>query len=112
MGTESGGTVEVRPAEVVGGGLSWWQRGVIYQIYPLSFQDSDGDGRGDLPGILSRLDHLPWLGVGAVWLSPIHPSPMADSATTSPPSPTLTRSSARSRTSTACSTGCTPAESG
>ncbi|HEX4414289.1 MAG TPA: alpha-amylase family glycosyl hydrolase [Lacipirellulaceae bacterium] len=56
----------------------WWQRGVIYQIYPRSFQDSNGDGVGDLPGIVSRLDYLEWLGVDAVWLSPIYPSPMAD----------------------------------
>src|SRR5271166_4138172 len=56
----------------------WWQRGVIYQIYPRSFQDSNGDGVGDLPGILSRLDHLTALGVDAVWISPIYPSPMAD----------------------------------
>ncbi|MGH2813865.1 MAG: alpha-amylase family glycosyl hydrolase, partial [Actinomycetota bacterium] len=56
----------------------WWQRGVIYQIYPRSFMDSDGDGVGDLPGILARLDHLTWLGVDAIWLSPIHPSPMDD----------------------------------
>jgi alpha-glucosidase len=57
---------------------AWWQRGVIYQIYPLSFQDTDGDGRGDLPGILARLDYLAWLGVDAVWIGPIYPSPMAD----------------------------------
>ncbi|MDB6090883.1 MAG: alpha-amylase [Gammaproteobacteria bacterium] len=57
---------------------AWWQRGVIYQIYPRSFQDSDADGIGDLPGILTRLDYLQWLGVTAVWISPIHPSPMAD----------------------------------
>src|SRR3954447_9635560 len=56
----------------------WWQDAVIYQIYPRSFQDSDGDGLGDLPGIESRLDHLAWLGVDALWLSPIYPSPMAD----------------------------------
>ncbi|GAB3323639.1 alpha-amylase family glycosyl hydrolase [Larkinella ripae] len=56
----------------------WWQEGVIYQIYPRSYQDSNGDGIGDLPGILQRLDHLQWLGVTAVWLSPIYPSPMAD----------------------------------
>jgi alpha-glucosidase len=58
--------------------LSWWQHGVIYQIYPRSFQDSNGDGVGDLPGILGRLDYLQWLGVNAMWLSPIYPSPMAD----------------------------------
>jgi alpha-glucosidase len=56
----------------------WWQRGIIYQIYPRSFMDSDGDGVGDLPGIASRLDYLQWLGVDAIWLSPIFPSPMAD----------------------------------
>lgn len=58
--------------------LEWWKSGVIYQIYPLSFQDSNGDGIGDLPGIIARLDHLQWLRVDAVWLSPIYPSPLAD----------------------------------
>jgi len=56
----------------------WWQSGVIYQIYPRSFQDSNADGVGDLPGIASRLDYLQALGVDAIWLSPIYPSPMAD----------------------------------
>ncbi len=56
----------------------WWQRGVVYQVYPRSFQDSDGDGVGDLRGILGRLDYLEWLGVDAVWISPFYPSPMAD----------------------------------
>ena len=56
----------------------WWQHGVIYQIYPRSFQDSNGDGVGDLQGIISRLDYLQWLGVDCVWLSPIFSSPMAD----------------------------------
>ena len=56
----------------------WWQRGVIYQVYPRSFQDSDGDGIGDLAGVTQRLDYLRWLGVHAVWLSPFYPSPMAD----------------------------------
>ncbi len=56
----------------------WWQREIIYQIYPRSFMDQNGDGIGDLAGIIDRLDDLVWLGVGAVWLSPIFPSPMAD----------------------------------
>lgn len=57
---------------------AWWERGVIYQIYPRSFQDANGDGIGDLPGIERRLDYLVRLGVDAIWLSPIFPSPMAD----------------------------------
>jgi alpha-glucosidase len=56
----------------------WWERGVVYQIYPRSFQDSDGDGVGDLGGIENRLDYLADLGIDAIWLSPIFPSPMAD----------------------------------
>jgi alpha-glucosidase len=56
----------------------WWRDAVVYQIYPRSFQDSDGDGIGDLRGIEQRLDHLAWLGVDALWLSPIYPSPMHD----------------------------------
>ncbi len=56
----------------------WWQKGVVYQIYPRSFQDSNGDGVGDLNGIRQRLDYLQSLGVDAIWLSPIYPSPMAD----------------------------------
>lgn len=56
----------------------WWQHGVIYQVYPRSFQDSNGDGIGDLRGIVDRLDYLAWLGVNAIWISPIYPSPMAD----------------------------------
>ena len=56
----------------------WWQRGIIYQIYPRSFMDGNGDGVGDLAGITSRLDYLRWLGVDAVWLSPVYPSPMKD----------------------------------
>jgi alpha-glucosidase len=59
-------------------GVPWWQNGLIYQIYPLSFMDSNGDGSGDLRGIISRLDYCRWLGVEAVWLSPIYPSPMID----------------------------------
>ncbi|MCU1498717.1 MAG: putative glycosyl hydrolase, family 13 [Acidimicrobiales bacterium] len=56
----------------------WWKSAVVYQIYPRSFADSNGDGVGDLQGIRSRLDHLSWLGVDAIWLSPFYRSPMAD----------------------------------
>jgi alpha-glucosidase len=56
----------------------WWHDGVIYQIYPRSFADSDGDGVGDLRGLLERLDHLEWLGVDAIWLNPTMPSPNDD----------------------------------
>ena len=70
---------QARPdARIAGGGYKWWQRGTIYQIYPRSFMDSNGDGVGDLPGIISRLDYLRWLGVDAIWISPIYPSPMRD----------------------------------
>jgi alpha-glucosidase len=56
----------------------WWRDAVVYQVYPRSFQDSDGDGVGDLRGIAERLEHLAYLGVDALWLSPIYPSPLAD----------------------------------
>jgi alpha-glucosidase len=56
----------------------WWQHGVVYQVYPRSFQDSNADGIGDLRGVIHRLDHLACLGIDAVWLSPFYPSPMAD----------------------------------
>ena len=57
---------------------AWWRTGVIYQIYPRSFQDSNGDGVGDLEGVIGRLGYLTELGVDAIWISPIFPSPMAD----------------------------------
>lgn len=60
------------------GAPRWWQQAVVYQIYPRSFQDSDGDGVGDLRGILSRLDYLQELGVDAIWLCPVYPSPGVD----------------------------------
>ena len=56
----------------------WWRSGVVYQIYPRSFADADGDGVGDLEGLRSHIDHLAWLGVDAIWLSPVYRSPMAD----------------------------------
>ncbi len=58
--------------------MAWWQSGVIYQIYPRSFQDTDGDGSGDLAGVRRRLDYLAQLGVDAIWLTPFYKSPMYD----------------------------------
>jgi alpha-glucosidase len=58
--------------------LAWWQRGIVYEIYPRSFMDANGDGVGDLRGIIDKLDYLAWLGVDALWLTPIFPSPMVD----------------------------------
>jgi alpha-glucosidase len=60
------------------GADAWWQHAVIYEIYPQSFQDSDGDGAGDLKGITSRLDYLKNLGIDAIWITPIYPSPGVD----------------------------------
>jgi glucan 1,6-alpha-glucosidase len=56
----------------------WWKNAVIYQIYPKSFQDSNGDGIGDIPGIITRLDYLKKLGIDAIWLSPVYRSPQYD----------------------------------
>jgi len=61
-----------------GGNADWWRGAVIYQVYPRSFQDTDGDGLGDLKGITRRLSHIASLGVDAIWLSPFFKSPMAD----------------------------------
>ena len=63
-----------------GGGTArpWWRGAVIYQVYVRSFFDSNGDGQGDLPGVLAKLDYIESLGVDAIWLSPIHPSPNRD----------------------------------
>jgi alpha-glucosidase len=58
--------------------MAWWQRGIIFEVYPRSFQDANDDGVGDLEGILARLDYLVELGVEALWIAPIYPSPMAD----------------------------------
>jgi oligo-1,6-glucosidase len=58
--------------------VNWWKQAVVYQIYPLSFQDSNGDGKGDLKGIMKRLDYLKKLGVDVIWLSPVYQSPMDD----------------------------------
>lgn len=59
-------------------GHQWWQHAVFYEIYPRSFADSNNDGIGDLPGITSKLDYLRWLGVDAIWISPMFPSPQVD----------------------------------
>ena len=56
----------------------WWRGGVLYQIYPRSFADANGDGIGDLEGVIAKLDYLEWLGVDGIWLNPIHPSPNVD----------------------------------
>src|ERR1700704_6547181 len=56
----------------------WWKHAVIYEIYPRSFQDSNGDGIGDLNGITQRLDYLAALGVDAIWIAPMYPSPQVD----------------------------------
>ena len=56
----------------------WWREGVLYQIYPRSFADGDGNGIGDLAGVVERLDYLEWLGVDGIWLNPVNPSPNVD----------------------------------
>jgi alpha-glucosidase len=56
----------------------WWQYGILYEVYPRSFQDANGDGIGDLQGILQRLDYLAGLGIKGIWIAPFYPSPMAD----------------------------------
>ena len=58
--------------------LKWWQKSIVYQIYPKSFQDTTGTGVGDIPGVTSHLDYLKSLGTGAIWLTPVYPSPMVD----------------------------------
>ena len=72
-GTISGGETKMDQSD-----QSWWRNGIFYQVYPRSFQDSDANGVGDLSGIINRLPYLVTLGIDAVWLSPIFPSPMAD----------------------------------
>jgi alpha-glucosidase len=66
------------PHQAPGAAEPWWKHALIYEIYPRSFQDSNGDGVGDLKGITQRLDYLQTLGVDAIWLSPIYPSPQVD----------------------------------
>jgi glycosidase len=90
----------------------WWKRAVIYQIYPASFRDSNGDGFGDLNGITEKLDYLTDLGVDAIWLSPIYPPRGTTAATTSPTIKTSTPDSAPWPTSTPYSPPSTTAECG
>lgn len=56
---------------------TWWKESIVYQIYPRSFQDSDGDGLGDLNGITSRMEYLKQLGINVIWLSPVYESPLS-----------------------------------
>jgi len=70
-GTSSSSTTERAPRP-------WWKEATVYQVYPRSFNDSDGDGIGDIPGIVEKVDYLDDLGVDAVWLSPVYQSPQAD----------------------------------
>lgn len=66
------------PTNPNGTGSEWWRNGVVYQIYPRSFADGNGDGTGDVMGIRARLDHLVQLGIDAIWISPWYPSPLLD----------------------------------
>jgi alpha-glucosidase len=59
-------------------GHPWWKHAVFYEIYPSSFADSNNDGIGNIPGITSKLDYLHWLGVDAIWIAPMYPSPQVD----------------------------------
>ena len=81
---------------------AWWKESVIYQIYPRSFCDSNGDGIGDLPGITSKLDYIKELGANVIWLSPSTVLPTTTMATTSATIRPLWRSSAPWPTLTAC----------
>jgi alpha-glucosidase len=74
------GTAPFRGQEAAGPSLTepWWKHGVIYEVYPRSFQDSNGDGVGDMKGITSRLDYLKDLGIDAIWITPMYPSPQVD----------------------------------
>src|SRR5450432_2352159 len=69
---------EPAPGQPAAAGGEWWRQAVVYQVYPRSFADSDGDGIGDLPGLISKLDYLSALGVDAIWVSPFYRSPQDD----------------------------------
>src|SRR6185437_9644925 len=66
------------PAQSNASQSPWWKHAVIYEIYPRSFQDTNGDGIGDINGITSRLDYLKQLGIDAIWITPMYPSPQVD----------------------------------
>ena len=66
------------PLETTDAAPAWWKKAVVYQVYPRSFSDSNGDGIGDLRGLIDRLDYLSWLGIDVIWLSPVYPSPQDD----------------------------------
>lgn len=70
--------LEMSESVFLAGDPNWWRQAVVYQVYPRSFADSDGDGLGDIPGVTSRVDYLASLGIDAVWLSPFYPSALAD----------------------------------
>ena len=82
----------------------WYKRAVFYEVLVRGFADSNGDGTGDLRGLIDKLDYLRWLGVDCLWLPPFYPRRCATAATTSATSPACCPSSARSRTSASCST--------
>ena len=71
-------TAQSQPKPVDSEGHQWWQHAVFYEIYPRSFADANNDGIGDIPGITSKLDYLRWLGVDAIWIAPMYPSPQVD----------------------------------
>src|SRR3954471_23415435 len=72
------GTYETSRKSPQSSNEAWWRSAVFYEIAAISFQDSNGDGKGDLPGLLQRVDHLEWLGIDVVWLTPVYSSPMLD----------------------------------
>ena len=63
---------------IINGSEEWWKQAVVYQVYPRSFYDANGDGLGDIKGITAHMDYLRSLGINAIWLSPFYPSPLAD----------------------------------